>query len=233
VIASGRRLDPLHQLARETGCSVLGCDLATRDSLEPLLEAAASVDILVCNAALPAAGLIDDFKADELDRILDVNLRVPILLSWRAAAAMTRRGGGHIVLIGSMGAKLITRGMSLYGGTKSGLRGFGLGLREDLRPHGVGVSVVSPGPILDVGMWADAAIAAPRGVRPSQPDAVGAAVVDAVLHDRAEIDIASRSLRLGAVLAFLKPQWFATVQRRVPNADEILEKMTLAARGKR
>ena len=45
---------------------------------------------------------------------------------------------------------------SVYSATKFGLRGFALGLREDLRTHGVGVSVVLPGFISDAGMFADA-----------------------------------------------------------------------------
>ena len=51
---------------------------------------------------------------------------------------------------------------SVYSATKFGLRGFALGLREDLRPHGVGVSVVLPGFISDAGMFADAQVELPR-----------------------------------------------------------------------
>ena len=86
--------------------------------------------------------------------------------------AFTARGSGHFVYISSISGKTATARASLYAATKFGIRGFALCLRDDLRPVGVGVSVVSPGAISGAGMFADSGAAAPplhrnRHARPS------------------------------------------------------------------
>ena len=70
------------------------------------------------------------------------------------------------------------------------MRGFALGLRQDLWGSGVEVSVVSPGFVREAGMFADSGAAAPRGLGTTTPGRVGAAVVDAIERGRAEIDVA-------------------------------------------
>lgn len=233
VIATGRRGDALDRLAETFGAEPLVCDLADRDALQPLLDAAASVDVLVCNAALPATGPLDDFTVVQIDRALDVNLRAPILLARAAAAAMADRRSGHIVFVSSMGAKVVGPALGIYAATKAGLRALALALRQDLHPSGVGVSVVFPGPIRDAGMWADAGLPTPRGAgKPRSPDALAAAIVEAIVHNRAEVDVAAWSVRAGAVLAQLRPSWFIALGRR-SGADGIAAQMTRAARDKR
>ena len=230
VVASGRRQGALHSLVPDTGASVVVCDLADRASLGPLLDEAASVDLLVCNAALPATGPLDDFTVDQIDRALDVNLRAPILLARAAGPAMAARGWGHIVFVSSMGAKAVGPSLGVYAATKSALRALSLALRQDLRAGGVGVSVIFPGPIRDAGMWADAGLPQPRGAgRSRSPEAVADAVVQAVERDRAEIEIASPALRLGALLAQLRPEWFVGLGRRA-GAGRLASEMTAAAR---
>ena len=69
----------------------------------------------------------------------------------------------------SLAGKAGAPGSSVYAATKFGLRGFGLALREDLAPKGVGVSVVLPGFIRDAGMFAESGAQAPA--RSSAPSA--------------------------------------------------------------
>ena len=231
VVMTGRRADVLTALATETGAELVVADLADRSDVSLLLEIAASVDVLVSNAALPATGSLDDFTVEEIDRALDVNLRAPILLARAAAKGMAARGDGHIVFVSSMAAKTAGPSVGLYAATKAGLRALAFSMREDLRPAGVGVSVICPGPISDAGMWADAGLDTPMGVRSRPPDAVAAAVADAVLRDRAEIDVASVGLRAAAAFAQLRPAWFAALGRR--SAGAYAEAMTTAGRTKR
>jgi short-subunit dehydrogenase len=231
VVATGRRVEALHALALETGAEVIASDLADRAQLDRLLEVAETVDVLVSNAALPATGPLDDFTVEEIDRALDVNLRAPVLLARAAGQAMAARGRGHIVLISSMAAKTAGPAVGLYAATKAGLRGLGLGIREDLRPARVGVSIIYPGPIRDAGMWADAGLAAPMMIQPKAPEAVADAVVDAITRNRSEIEVASVALRMGAVLAQLRPGWFAALGRRA--AGDYAPALTAAGREKR
>lgn len=233
VCITGRNAGALEELAAQIDADPMVCDLADRTALPRALAAAGDVDVLVCNAALPATGPIDDFTIDQIDRALDVNLRAPILLARAAAIGMARRGRGHIVFVSSMAAKTIAPALGLYGATKAGMRSLSLALREDLRPAGVGVSVILPGPIKDVGMWADAGLPTPRGAgRLLPPSAVADAVVDGIVRDRAEIEVASMAVRMAGVVAQLRPSWFAALGRRAGSA-EVAAELTAADRRKR
>ena len=209
-----RNAEGLAAIAGDLDATSIVCDLADREQLDELLTVAAGVDILVSNAGLPATGPVDDFIVAEIDRAVDVNLRAPIMLGRAAATGMAARGGGHVVFISSMAAKLPAPGLALYAATKAGVRAFALSLRADVWASGVGVSVILPGVISDAGMWADSGLPTPKGVRPMPPTAVAAAVVRAVSRDEPEIDVASTSMRAGAVLAQLHPRSFGSLGRR-------------------
>jgi len=232
VVLTGRRADVLEPLAQELGGRALAIDLAERGAPEQLAAEAGDVEILVANAALPGAGALDDFSIGEIDRALDVNLRAPIVLAKLLGAAMARRGRGHLVFISSLSGKAASPRGSLYSATKFGLRGFALGLREDLRPAGVGVSTIFPGFIRDAGMWVNAGGRLPRGVGTRSPEDVAAGVVRAIERDRAEVDVAPVALRVGAALAGLAPQLSASVSRRLGDA-EIAEALAAGHRGNR
>ena len=231
VVVTGRDATALATVASEIGASALRCDLADRVDLERLVEAAGDVDLLVSNAALPAAGPIDDFTIAEIDRALDVNLRAPIVLARAAAIAMARRGAGHIVFVSSMAAKTAGPSVGLYSATKAGLRALALALREDLRGTGVGVSVILPGPISGAGMWAETGLRPPPGIRMKPPSAVADAVVRAVVENRAELDVAAPGLWAGAVIAQLWPAVFAALGRRW--AGQYADALTSAGRAHR
>ena len=213
---TGRRADVLEPLATELGGRALACDLADPAEVERLLAEAGYADVLVANAALPASGRIDALTGEEIDAALAVNLRAPIVLAQGMAGRMTMRGaGGHLVFVSSLAGKAASSGGSLYSATKFGLRGFALGLREDLRPAGIGVSVVAPGFIRDAGMFHDSGAKLPPGVGTKAPADVAAGVVRAIEHDRAEVDVAPVALRLGAAFAGLAPEAAARLQRRM------------------
>ncbi|HWE32009.1 MAG TPA: SDR family NAD(P)-dependent oxidoreductase [Solirubrobacteraceae bacterium] len=215
---TGRRVDVLGPLATELGARSVVCDLSDREDVARLAAEAADVDVLVANAAIPASGLLVELTLEQVDRMLEVNLRAPIALAHALVPAMVRRGRGHIVFISSISGKAASPASPLYSATKFGLRGFALGLREDLRPHGVGVSTVLPGFIRDAGMYADTGVKLPFGVGTRTPEDVGAAVLRAIERNRAEIDVAPAMVRLGATFAGLAPQVAAAVTRRMGSA---------------
>jgi uncharacterized protein len=221
LLISGRRADRLEALAAELGdaAEVAAADLAERDAVTSLAERAGAVDVLVANAALPASGPIDDFTPDQIDRALDVNLRAPIQLARALVPGMVERGGGHVVLVSSLSGKVASVGSSLYSATKFGLRGFAAGLREDLHGTGVGVTVVFPGFISGAGMLADSGVRLPRWVGTRRPEQVAEAVIRGIERERAEIDVAPLSLRVGALAGSLAPTTFARIQRRLGSAE--------------
>jgi short-subunit dehydrogenase len=215
LVLTGRRADVLEPLAQEVGGRALAVDLADRDAPARLVAEAGDVEILIANAALPASGTLDDYTLEQVDRALDVNLRAPIALAKLLSEGMVGRGRGHIVFVSSLSGKAASAGGSLYSATKFGMRGFALGLREDLRPAGVGVSTIFPGFIREAGMFAAARVELPRGVGTRSPEDVAGAVVRAIERNRAEIDVAPLSLRAGAAAAGLAPELAATVSRRM------------------
>jgi uncharacterized protein len=214
LILTGRRTDVLDGLVAELGAQSLAADLADRAAVSRLAEECADVDILVANAALPASGALLSFSEEQLDRALDVNLRAPIVLARVLGERMAARRSGHLVFISSLSGKTGAPATSVYSATKFGLRGFGQGLRGDLRTHGVGVSVVFPGFISDAGMFADANVSLPRGVGTSTPQQVADSVADAIEHNRGEVDVAPLPMRVGAAFAGLAPELSATLSRR-------------------
>ena len=138
---------------------------------------------------------------------------------------MVARGSGHMVFMSSLAGRAGAPGNSIYAATKFGLRGFALALREDLAPKGVGVSVILPGFIRDAGMFAESGAKLPPFVGTKTPEDVARAVVKAIEHDRAELDVAPLALRAGALLASVAPGPVAAVQRRLgaaATADQIV-----------
>ena len=215
LIVSGRRAAELDSLAAPLQARPVVADLTVRSDLERLgaLALEAGVDVLVANAALPASGLLSDLTAAEIDRMLEVNLRAPIMLAHTLAPAMVARGRGHLVFVSSLSGKAAAPASSIYSATKFGLRGFALALRQDLAPHGVGVSLVSPGFIRDAGMFADTGVKLPPGTGTRTSADVAAAVIRVIEADRAELDVAPASLRAGAVFASVAPQLAASASR--------------------
>lgn len=216
LILTGRRADVLEPLAKEVGGEALACDLADRAEVERLAAAAvdANVDVLVANAGLPAMGLMTDLTLADVDRMLEVNLRAPIALAHALAPGMIARRRGHMVFMSSLSGKVTAPRSSMYSATKFGLRGFALGLREDLRAHDVGVSAIFPGFISDAGMFVQAGSPAlPLGITTRSPEQVAGAVIRSIERNRAEVDVAPLSLRFGATFAGVAPQIAATFSR--------------------
>jgi short-subunit dehydrogenase len=176
VVLTGRREAELRALASElVGARVVVCDLADPEGVTKLVAELGEVHIVVANAALPAAGKIDDLTVEEMDRALAVNLRAPMVMARELVPGMLARGRGHFVFISSIGGKLPTPQLAVYAATSSGLRGFSGSLRQDLAGSGVSSSVVFPGSIIDAGMLADAGLSAPKGTKGSSSGEVAAA----------------------------------------------------------
>jgi short-subunit dehydrogenase len=217
LLLSGRRADTLDELAGTVDGRALTCDLSSRADVAALGETAAQAGtgILIANAAVPASGTLDELTQDQIDTMLEVNLRAPMALTHALIPGMIARGAGQLVFISSLQGKAATPGAPLYLATKFGLRGFALGMREDLRSHGVGVSTVFPGFIRDAGMFADSGVTLPPGVGTRSPQDVADAVLRAIDEDRAELDVAPMPLRVGAAAAGLAPSLAAGISRRL------------------
>ena len=145
--------------------------------------------------------------------MLEVNLRAPAALARALAPGMIERGRGHMVFVSSLSGKAANPASSIYSATKFGVRGFALGLREDLRPHQVGVSTVLPGFISDAGMFADSGAKVPTGLGTRTPAQVARATLAAVHRDRGEVVVAPPFDRVGARFGSVAPMLGARLAR--------------------
>jgi short-subunit dehydrogenase len=212
LLLSARKRDALEAMAEGLpgdGHRVLPADLAEPGAAEKL---AGEVDILVANAGLPGVGPLAGSTPEEVGRALRVNLEAPMLMARTLYPAMVERGSGHLVFIASLAGKVGSPLSSVYSATKFGLRGFALGLRTDLGPKGVGVSLVSPGFIREAGMFAEAGAKPPPGMGTGTPAQVAGAVAKAIEKDKVELVVATLRLRALAHIALASPGVSVRVQ---------------------
>jgi short-subunit dehydrogenase len=217
LVLSSRREAELEELAKSLPGGpheVRTADLAEDGAAEKLVEDAGDVDVLVANAALPASGKLDHFTSNEVQRAIRVNFESPILMARALGPKLAEKGEGHLVFISSLAGKVGSPRSALYSSTKFGLRGFAFGLREDLRPDGVGVSVVSPGFVRGAGMWADARVDPPPMIGMTTPEKVAQAVGRAIERNRNEITVAPGRQRFIAEVGYRHPEFAARIQRR-------------------
>ncbi|MGZ5359379.1 MAG: SDR family NAD(P)-dependent oxidoreductase [Solirubrobacterales bacterium] len=237
LVLSSRREAELRELAASlpggaTRHGVVVSDLAAHGAAAALMRDAGDLDGLVANAALPATGRLESFSEQELARALRVNLEAPIMMARELGPALAGKGEGHLVLIASLAGKVGSPRSSLYNATKFGLRGFAFGFREDMHPHGVGVSVVSPGFVREAGMFADSGSKPPPGLGTTTPGKVAAAAVRAIEEDRSEITVAPWRQRLVTEVGYRHPALAARLQRR-GGADRIAARLAEGQADKR
>ena len=151
-----RREDRLRALADEIAATskrrpiVIAADLAdastTQKIADELRAHGAEPQYMVNNAGFGLVGLADLRERDEELAMIDVNVRALTDLSLAFADSLARHRGG-ILNVGSMAGFLPGPGMAVYYATKSYVLSFSEALYAELKPKGVRVTVVCPGPV--------------------------------------------------------------------------------------
>jgi NAD(P)-dependent dehydrogenase (short-subunit alcohol dehydrogenase family) len=114
--------------------------------VDETIEAFGRIDILVNNAATVKLAPIESLAPADWRAMLDANLTAPFLLC-RAALPHLKQSGGSIVNVSSLAGKNPFAGGACYSATKAGLDAFSHALMEEVRQHGIRVSVVAPGSV--------------------------------------------------------------------------------------
>jgi NAD(P)-dependent dehydrogenase (short-subunit alcohol dehydrogenase family) len=178
VVLASRSVAELEGAAREIGqeggrALAVATDVRQEAAVEALARRALAewqrVDVLVNAAGVATFAPVTDSKLDDWDQMLAVNLRGAVLCCRAVLPAMTARGRGTIINVGSVVTSRALIGSAAYTASKYGLLGFSRVLAEEMRPHGVRVGVLSAG-ATDTPLW-DAMPAAPpreRMIRPGQ-----------------------------------------------------------------
>ena len=103
--------------------------------------------ILVNNAGIGLFGPAHEKTEADWDRVLDTNLKSVFLVSRAVAPSMIQRGSGDIINISSLAGKSTFAGGGIYCASKWGVVGLSGCMAEDLREHGIRVSVICPGSV--------------------------------------------------------------------------------------
>ena len=151
LVLVARRLDRMEALAAELGnARAVAMDLAKPGAAARLLadvaKAGEQVEILVNNAGFGLRGLVAELDAARLREMIDLNIGTLTDLCRAVAPQMVARRSGGILNVASTAAFQPGPGMAVYFATKAFVLSFTEALHEELKPHGVKVTALCPGP---------------------------------------------------------------------------------------
>jgi 3-oxoacyl-[acyl-carrier protein] reductase len=119
---------------------------AIKAAVEKCVSAFGSLDILVNNAGTAIPKAFEEATLEELDRVLNINVRGVFIATQAALKHMSK--GGRIIMIGScVGERMMTPGLASYSATKGAVKMFSQGLSREVGGRGITVNNVQPGPI--------------------------------------------------------------------------------------
>lgn len=144
------QLDDVQQAISNAGAEsrVIIADLSHDEDIERLVSACRDfgvVDILINNAGWGKKNTVVRSRVEDWDQTFRLNLRAPMVLAKAFLPAMIEKGEGAVVNIGSISGKSGEAGSAAYAASKFGLIGFTQSLYEEVREHGIKVSVILPG----------------------------------------------------------------------------------------
>ncbi len=115
-------------------------------AVERTVRELGGIDILVNNAGIAVIAPLDDYRLEDFDRTLAVNVRAVFVATQAAVKHM--QAGGRIVNVGSCNAERVPfTGGGVYAMSKAALGGLVKGLARDLGPRGITINNVLPGPV--------------------------------------------------------------------------------------
>ncbi|MBT5774597.1 MAG: SDR family NAD(P)-dependent oxidoreductase, partial [Dehalococcoidia bacterium] len=167
LVLAARSTGDLDQVAAEiTALGVralpVHCDVTDPNSRRALIDVATAefgdIDLLINNAGIETITRFEEQDETDFEHTVQVNLLGATALTRLVVPGMLERGRGHVVNVASLAGKAGTPYEAAYSTTKHGLIGFTRSLRGEYHGTGVGISVVCPGFVSDVGMYADSMV---------------------------------------------------------------------------
>ncbi len=138
-----------------TRMAAFQCDFSHIESANRLadsvLDKFGTIDALINNAAISSYGLFQDLGEDEIDRLLNVNVKSLILLTKRIVPSMISKHSGTIINLSSVWGQTGASCEVLYSMSKAAVIGFTKALAKELAPSGVCVNCIAPG-VVDTDM---------------------------------------------------------------------------------
>ena len=194
-------------------------DVTKRADLKTLVrrttQELGGVDLLVNNAGVEKLSSFSEIDLDDIEWIIKTNVTAVEWLTRLVVPEMVTRGSGHIVNIASMAGKVGLPYNAVYSSSKHALIGFTWSLRQELKPHGIGVSAVCPGFVTEAGMFASWGDANTPGIaKPVTPGEVAEATIRAVEKNRPEVLVVRGIGKVADVVHAVSPDFAGAVARR-------------------
>jgi short-subunit dehydrogenase len=160
LVARGRK--NLEVIAEElrgvTRVEIIAMDVADEDACVNLFKKAefefSAVHVLINNAGFHARGALESVSVDDLSKMIDVNIKAPVILSRLAIPYLKRVDDAAIINVASLAGRVPVPTAATYSATKFALRAFTFALGEELKGTNIKLAVVSPGPV-DTGFIMD------------------------------------------------------------------------------
>jgi 3-oxoacyl-[acyl-carrier protein] reductase len=119
---------------------------AVKTAVNQAVATLGRLDVLVNNAGTAVPKGFEETTLEEIDRMIDINLRGVLVATQEALKHMN--DGGRIIMIGSsVGERMLTPGLVAYSATKGAVKMFTQGLSREVGKRGITVNNVQPGPI--------------------------------------------------------------------------------------
>lgn len=149
VVAVARREHLLEELAAEVEGDIvpMAADVTSDDDRARVVADAGEIHGLVNVAGQGWVGPVDKTPAEDIRRIFELNVFALIDLCQRVLPQMLERREGHICNMGSIAGFVGAPPLTMYSTTKFAVQGFTEGLRREMTGRGVGVSLITPGPL--------------------------------------------------------------------------------------
>lgn len=235
VIGCGRsqeRLDrTLNEVRRASPSSVMiPCDVGNRQEAQSMavkvLADFGKIDILINNAGIGMRKPFAETSVDTIEEIMRTNYLGMVYCTHAVLPSMIARGSGHIVNISSVAGIIGTVNLSGYCASKFAMNGFSESLYYELKPLGIHVSVICPGPVrTDFNRsFADTKPKSP-GFLMLEPEAVSQLVIRAIVNKKFEV-VVPWSLALISRVARMAPGLFRAVALRAFRSYVIARRKT-------
>lgn len=224
VVGCGRSIERLKETLKEVRCAtpssaMIGCDVSdaeqVRGMVAKIIGDYGKIDVLINNAGIGMRQPFGEMSLETIEAITRTNYLGAVYCAHAVLPAMIARGRGHIVNISSVAGKIGTLNMAAYCGSKFALNGWSESLYHELKPLGVRVSVICPGPVsTDFNRdFRDTVPKAPSSLIVA-PDAVCRKIIKVIEKNRFEV-VMPRSLALLSAFHRHMPRLFrALAQRR-------------------
>lgn len=156
VFLGARRTDRIEALVAEItdagGKAIaVATDVTKREDLLRLVDAAVDtygrVDVIINNAGVMPLSPLERVKVDEWDQMIDVNLKGVLYGVAAALPHMIAQKSGHIINVSSVAGHKLFGGSAVYSATKFAVRALSEGLRQEMAPHNIRTTIISPGAV--------------------------------------------------------------------------------------